>query len=167
MKRKMTLAGLLLVFLVSLAACGSQSPQDEVSRELGLDVSDGSEVSEYDTHSGNGDGVACVALHFDGRAVLDQIRKDPDWKAFPLDETAQTVVYGVSDESASVGPYLTDDEGEPLVPEIENGYYRLIDRQAEEAQTEDTALLDRPSFNLTVGLYDTDSGTLYACTLDT
>ena len=43
----------------------------------------------------------------------------------------------------------------------------LIDRQAEEAQTEDTALLDRPSFNLTVGLYDTDSGTLYACTLDT
>jgi predicted small lipoprotein YifL len=167
MKRKMAVAGLLLALAVSLAACGSRSPQDSVSEALGLDASAGSEVSTYDTHSGNGDGVSCVALHFSDEALLEQIRKEPDWKSFPLDETTQTVVYGVSDESSSVGPYLTDDEGEPLVPEIENGYYRLIDRQAGEDEAEDTPLLDRPSFNVTVGLYDTDSGTLYACKLDT
>jgi hypothetical protein len=167
MKRKMAMAGLVLAMAVSLAACGSRNPQDSVPEELGLDASAGSEVSAYDTHSGNGDGVSCVALHFEDEALLEQIREEPDWKPFPLDETTQTVVYGVSDESASVGPYLTDDEGEPLVPEIENGYYRLIDRQEGEAQAADAVLLDRPSFNLTVGLYDTDSGTLYACKLDT
>lgn len=27
------------------------------------------------------------------------------------------------------GPYLTDNTGKPIIPEIENGYYLLIDKQ--------------------------------------
>lgn len=38
-----------------------------------------------------------------------------------------------------------------------------IDRQ----EDQETDILDRPSFNVTVGLYDTDTNTLYCCTLDT
>ena len=53
--------------------------------------------------------------------------------------------------------------GNPLVREIQNGYYILIDRQ----EDQETDILDRPSFNVTVGLYDTDTNTLYCCTLDT
>lgn len=35
------------------------------------------------------------------------------------------------DKTGKYGPYLTDNDGKPLVPEIQNGYYLLIDRQVE------------------------------------
>ena len=36
--------------------------------------------------------------------------------------------------SWQIGPFLTDDSGNPLVPEVQNGYYVLLDRQAEDGK---------------------------------
>ena len=49
------------------------------------------------------------------------------------------------------------------LPEIQNGYYRLIDRHSDT----DTGILDRYSFNFTLGVYDSDTNTLYCCEVDT
>ena len=165
MKKLWLAAGVFSVLLFALTACGSTDPQDELSKELGLDVSGGIERTAFDTHSGNGDGVSCAALEFSDEKIVQEIQADPSWKSFPLDETAQALVYGISDETSSVGPFLTDDAGDPVVPEIKNGYYRLIDRQTDAEDGQD--ILDRYSFNLTLALYDTDSSTLYFCKLDT
>ena len=62
------------------------------------------------------------------------------------------------------GPYLTDEEGDLLVPEIREGWYRLIDRHAEAGKTD---LLSRASLNFTLALYDTDTDTLYYFEMDT
>ena len=154
----------IMLMLFSLTACGSSSTQDTVSAVLGIDVSGGEELSATDTHSGfHGDGVSSVALSFSDLSVLDEIKGNAEWKAFPLDETVQALVYGVNDETSSIGPFINDGNGNPLVREIQNGYYILIDRQEDQERN----ILDRPSFNVTVGLYDTDTNTLYCCTLDT
>ena len=163
MKKFLFFALVVLISLGMLTACGPKSPKDTVSKELGLDVSDGKEISNYDTHSGNGDGTSCVAIRFEDDTVLKEIQENQDWKKFPLDETVQALVYGVSDETGGTGPLLVDNDGNDLVPEIRNGYYRLIDRQTDK----ETDILHRYSFNFTVGLYDTDSNVLYCCDLDT
>lgn len=165
--KKLGWIGIVLVFVFSLIACGSQEPQEIVSEALGVDASTGSTMSSMDTHSGNGDGTSFVVLHFDGDEMIKQIKADAAWQPFPLDETVQTLVYGVSDATSSIGPFLTDEDGKALVPEIANGYYRLIDRQVEEDQATGADILNRASFNFTVGLYDTDTNTLYCCELDT
>ena len=165
--KKLGWIGIVLVFVFSLAACGSQDPQEIVSEALGVDASTGSTMSSMDTHSGNGDGTSFVVLHFDGDEMIKQIKADAAWQPFPLDETVQTLVYGVSDATSSIGPFLTDEDGKALVSEIANGYYRLIDRQVEEDQATGADILNRASFNFTVGLYDTDTNTLYCCELDT
>ena len=64
-----------------------------------------------------------------------------------------------ADSKKSIGPYLGDIE----LPEIQNGYYRLIDRQEEKG----TDILERASFNFTLGIYDMDTKTLYFCEVDT
>ena len=46
------------------------------------------------------------------------------WRPLPLDEDTQNLVYGVYD-SDYLGTPLTDEEGMPLIPEIENGYYMI------------------------------------------
>ena len=67
----------------------------------------------------------------------------------------------------NVGPYLTDEEKEPLVPEIQNGYYRLIDRHAGQDEPGDLGILGRASLNFTLGRYDSDADRLYFCEMDT
>ena len=59
---------------------------------------------------------------------------------------------------------MTDDDNDPLIPEIRAGFYRLIDRHAQAGETD---LLSRASLNFTLALYDTNTNTLYFCEMDT
>ena len=66
---------LLLTPLYLLTACWS-APQDsrgEIARQTGLDLSGGEEISCYDTHSGNGDGISCIVWQFPDDRVLEQV----------------------------------------------------------------------------------------------
>ena len=72
-------------------------------------------------------------------------------------------MWGVEDEAGSTGPLLTGSDGQPLVPAVQRGYYRLIDRHSDTQ----TPILERGSFNFTVGVYDADARILYYCELDT
>ena len=172
--KKSMLIGMMAVLVLLLTACGGGSVRDEIAGALGLDLSGCEVVSSWDDHGGfHGDGTTLIELECSGGGVLDQIREDSNWKALPLDRTAQALVYGVREESGTeetgimvyqTGPYLTDEEGDLLVPEIREGWYRLIDRHAEAGETD---LLDRSSLNFTLALYDTDTDTLYYFEMDT
>lgn len=160
------LAAVLALF--TLTACGQRSPQDFVSAALGIDASAGIVISAWDTHGGfHGDGITYIALEFSDESVLQEIQRSPAWKPFPLDETVQILVYGISGESDGMrfqrGPYLDRNDHKSIVPDIRNGYYLLIDRQKDK----ESDILSRSSLNFTVGLYDTDTHTLYCCALDT
>lgn len=162
MKRIVLSVSVLLIF--TLAACGSRKPQNIISNEFGIDVSGGSKISSSDNHGGfHGDGVTYIALSFSDHTVLEQIEESNDWNKFPLDETVRALAYGISNSANSVGPFLNDGNGNSLVPGIQNGYYRLIDRHTDQKKD----ILNRCSFNFTLGLYDTDTDTLYYCKLDT
>ena len=155
---------MLIIFMViTLSACTSMNKQNEISKQLSIDVSQATQVSNYDTHSGNGDGTTCIVLNFQNENVLKEIEANPDWKQFPLDETAQILAYGYEDKTSQIGPFVTNDKGENLIPEIENGYYILVDRQSNQTDN----ILDRGSFNFTLGIYDTENNNLYFCKLDT
>lgn len=54
-------------------------------------------------------------------------------------------------------------KGKALIPEINNGYYRLIDRQVDDGRN----ILDRESMNFTLMVYDTDNKILYYCEMNT
>ena len=160
-------AALVLALLAVLTACNLKSPQTSVSESLGIDAYAGNELTEYDTHSGNGDGVSCIALSFEDDSLQNVIQSSAEWSQFPLDKTTEILVYGFKDDSTSIGPYICDENQTPLVPDIQNGYYLLIDRQPKKGEAADSEILDRASFNLTVGLYDCDADILYCLRLDT
>ena len=165
-------AGSAAVLALSLTACGGQEPQASISEALDLDVAAGETCSYTDSHGGfHGDGTTCAVLRFPNDRVMTQIQEDPRWSPFPLDETVRALVYGLSwerdREAFHVGPYLTDEEGETLVLDIQNGYYRLMDRHAERDAPGDPGILGRASFNFTLGIYDADEDLLYFCQMDT
>lgn len=170
MKKFVFVIGMISLMLFALTACGSEDPTEEISQTLEIDVSAGEELSASDTHGGfHGDGISCVALQFSDRQVADAIAASTAWTPLPLDETAQALAYGITREEDgevfSEGPYLTDDGGEPLLPEVANGFYRLIDRHSDAGDGQN--LLERASLNVTLAVYDADSDILYFCEMDT
>lgn len=67
--------------------------------------------------------------------------------------------YGIS----KTGPYFSDPEESPLVPEIQSGCYILMNGQPERDKEKEEDILH----NIRPGLFDADMDTLYFCELDT
>lgn len=154
---------LVAVACVALAAGGfGPSARDAAFRDLELSASSGQLISHVSTYSG-GEGASCTAVALEDESVLRAIQDSAAWSPLPVDETVRILMYGEDVEDGRIGPYATDGVGHALAPEIQNGYYRLIDRHEDAG----AGILERNSFNFTVGLYDADSDTLYCCKLDT
>ena len=98
MKKQMILSVMAALALL-LSACGVGSARgvlDEIAGALELDLSGCEVVSSRDDHGGfHGDGTAFAELNCSHTGVLNQIKEDGNWKAFPFDKTAQSLVYGV------------------------------------------------------------------------
>ena len=95
MRKSLFACGMISLMLVTLTACGSEDPAEE--------------ISSSDTHGGfHGDGISCVALQFPDSQVADAIAANAAWTPLPLDETAQALAYGVTREDGgevfSAGP---------------------------------------------------------------
>lgn len=172
MLRKTTCIIGTILLISCLAACSSNSKTTDISKTLGMDLSRGMVVSSKDTHGGfHGDGNTYVEISFDddsGTALANTMSDNGDWRAFPLSNNLQAVVYGRVDGAMQYGPYITDDKGMSIIPRIEHGYYYFYDRHSESKNPkDDKELLSRSSLNFTIALYDTDNDKLYYDKLDT
>lgn len=133
-------------------------------------------VKKIDTHGGfHNDGLTYMVLKLEdpGEEYLKAIEQNPDWKRLPLSANLNALLYGeiMKKEGTEVhrGPYITDPEsGETCFPPVAKGYYYFEDRHFQSADSkDDTEILGRGSFNLTIALYDTDAHVLYYCRFDT
>lgn len=153
--------GLACLLLCCLAGCSQETMADRISRVTGLAPSAGVVRDSFDNHGGfHGDGIAYAVVTFPDLEAERAIAQNPAWKPYPLDGTVQALLYGVTTALESRGPYVTDDDGEPLFPEIHDGYYVLLDRYRESTPGHEEDILDRASFNFTVAVYDKETRTL-------
>jgi len=161
----------MLCIIISSAACVSktQTAQERVSAALGLELSEAEEVNFDDSHGGfHGDGTTFIALHITDPAFYQRLDSNPSWHGLPLDEPLTVLLYGVTDGDSRYGPYITDGGGNSLFPQVEKGYYFIIDRHPTASVSSSTwEMLSRGSFNLTAAVYDSDTQMLYFCEFDT
>lgn len=129
-----------------------------LSEELHVDMSGGTVVLHEDTHGGfHGDGETFCTVTFASESAVETHLSDCAlWSSLPLTDNLYTAAYSLTTEDA------------PFFPTIENGYYYFCDRHPGiENDRDDSALLNRGSYNFTLAIYDTDSHTLYYYQLDT
>ena len=152
---------LLILTLVLLFLGGCSDETDNISATLGTDVSGGEILISEDSHGGfHGDGETFIIFQFRKENEFS-VPEGPFWHPLPLTENLNTVLYGNNQ-------MLTDDAGNPRVPEIENGWYFFCDRHSKSTDpTKDAGLFSRGSLNFTLAVYDTDTYTLYFYEQDT
>ena len=163
-KRVFIIPALLLAVLLS-TGCQEKGEtiQRKISDVLGVDVGEGTVVASEDSHGGfHGDGMYFVTLRFSNGTFLDQASEAQGWKSLPLSENLTKLVYGMEDDTSKIGPYLTKEIGEPVIPKVQNGCYYFLDRHSKNVDGyDDSDVLNRGSLNLTVAIYDVDTDTLY------
>lgn len=158
----------LFLVLFILAGCHGNA-HDDISKALGIDVSKGIEIEMQDSHGGfHGDGMTFVALRFPNDSLQAQIAEQEHWDQLPLSENLTALAYGLSTDTHSVSPHLTDKRGNPVMPKIENGYYYFFDRQANiGSEHDDRDVFSRASYNFIFAIYDKDTNILYYVKFDT
>ena len=157
--------------MLCMVGCSkSGSITKEISENIGVDLGNVEYVARIDTHSGfHGDGSTIISMQLPSESVLEQIQNNANWNSLPLTENLTTVLYGITEGNSTIGPYITvDDTRNPAVPEITNGYYFFLDRHSQSTDPhDDTNVLSRASFNLTIAIYDCDTEMLYYLEFDT
>lgn len=154
---------------VLLAGCMGGMTKKQLSKTLGVDLSGGKVLQSEDTHGGFlGDDVTFITLSFADGELPAQLREGERWHELPLSENVTALLWGIETPSSLYGPYIADQNGDPLFPVVENGFWFFIDRQNTGADIyDDSQVLDRYSFNITVAIYDSETGMLYYCEFDT
>lgn len=160
---------ILILVAVLLSACGSNDsiePTLNISKMLVLEIKDYNMINHIETHGGfHGDGTTFYSMEIVNNDTIEEIKSE--WKEMPLTENLTALVYGLKDETSSIGPYISED-GEALFPKVENGYYYFYDRHSESKDRfDDTDVLDRHSFNFIIAIFDTDTNRLYYSKFDT
>ena len=160
------------VIAAELMGISTGREQREITEALGVNVSGGSIILSEDSHGGfHGDGMTFIVLSFDEEeagGLKAQMEGRQGWHPLPLSENAGILVYGYDTEEMQTGPYLCDEQGQGVIPQIQNGYYYFYDRQSESTDAyDDTDVFDRGSYNFTLAVYDSDMDMLYYVEFDT
>ena len=165
MKKKM---GYLIVILVIFCFIWTNvlfiSMDKRLSRALGIRIPSDSALVIEDSHGGfHNDGVLMVRTEFEdekAKEIVTQIKNNQDWKATPLPENIKLILYG--GEMGSNSSYVSDLAQKNKMPEINEGHWLFIDRKdGKKKITAGEELLSSYSSNYTVGLYDTQTNSLY------
>lgn len=160
---------LMLIMVFSFVGCGKKDIQSDISDNIGIDVSKGNVLTDSDSYGGfHGDGMMFLQISFEDNELSDEIKDNGSWHPMPLSENIEALVYGIEEEASSIGPYLTDENGDTIISDIQNGYYYFYDRHSEsENPYSDEDVLSRASFNFTLALYDCDHHVLDYVEFDT
>ena len=162
---------MILTMIFTLSACGtkeSKKPQFDISEMIGIEISDEdmNMINHIETHGGfHGDGTTFYSMEIINDDTIEEIKSE--WKELPLTENLTALIYGLEDESASIGPYISED-GEALFPNVDHGSSSFFDRPDEsEDHFDDVNVLSRHSFNFVIAIFDTDTNRLYYTKFDT
>ena len=161
---KKTISFIMIAALIfTLSACGTNDNNKKTILDISemLDI----EISQESVIGMQNDDNGFVSLEITDTNTVDEIKSE--WKELPLTENLTALVYGLEDETSSIGPYISED-GEALFPKVENGYYYFYDRHSESKDHfDDTNVLARHSFNFVIAIFDADTNRMYYSKLDT
>lgn len=163
---------LILTLVLLLWGCAARDPLAEISAVIGVDVTGASLSDLTDSHGGflgDGETVAQIVLTAPQReALLTGVQESEYWHPLPLSAELSAAIYGSRTGNLVLNPLFTDENGDPLLPPIENGCYFFLDRNSQSTDPASSAgLHDRASWNFTAAVYDADQNILYYLELDT
>ena len=155
--KKALLVVTVVTCLVFLFGCNNT--QKTLDEEFRFSKDDFVVIEELDTHGGFlGDGTYYLTL--DCSKNQDKINEIiGGWNKLPFTEGLNLIMYGGSKNETNYHSCLEPDKR--TFPQIENGYYMVLDRNDGEIRNIVNDLGYHASRNFTIAVYDSDNKIMY------
>ena len=163
---------ILIIFATLLSSCSATDEIDKgkamITEDLGVTLPEDVEVMMIDNKGFNGDGELLFTVLIgeeNNDAFIKEINALSTWQTYPLSETIDLLMYGGRKGNTTYSYEYATELG---IPKIENGYWLFKNRRQDVSDwADDTGLLEEPSFNFTLAMYDADNYVLYYFREDT
>ena len=163
---------MLIIFATLLSSCSATDEIDKgkamIAEDLGVTLPEEVEVMMIDNKGFNGDGELLFTVLIgeeNNDAFIKEINALSTWQTYPLSETIDLLMYGGRRGNTTYSYEYATELG---IPNIENGYWLFKNRRQDVSDwVDDTGLLEAPSFNFTLAMYDADNYVLYYFREDT
>ena len=103
--KKMVTFITVLIMMLTLVACSITDNENveinNLSEVLNIKISQESILEKKDTENG------FISLKVTDTKTVEEIKSE--WKELPLTENLTALVYGLEDETSSIGPYISKD----------------------------------------------------------
>ena len=154
------------IFLMT--ACGMQKDIDFISDQLNIKIDNGEIISSLDEHGGMGnDGTTLIKVKIEDDDFANKLEQNQQWTKEPS-KFLKAILYGYDEGSSGYGPFIADDDDNPLLPTFNNAYYYIFDKNDEDGIIEGLEAFETLSpINVIIGIYDIDNSILYYCEEDT
>ena len=110
----------VLMIVMAVSGCTGKKPAEQyVSEQLNCSLPAAEKAEASDTHGGfHGEGEYAAAIRFDtvhGAQLAERLQNTDGWKALPLEEELELLMYGGSRGGSSYGYYFADKAGIPVI----------------------------------------------------
>ncbi len=158
------ISGMLAVMLLLLMK-PIDNYADITTPYFGFTKKDFSVVDEFEKYGGfpvDGSHYLILDCSDNKKKAMEIIE---DWNKLPLSENLSIAMYGGEKDGIGYGYEFAK---EAHMPKVENGYYIFKDNQLKGTDSSnDSALLNRSSFNFEIAVYDCDADKIYYFKIDT
>ena len=141
-------AAIALSAAVAFAGC-KVSPYSTFKRATGVAVPECGGVTTIDTTGWNGDGELVYHFYLDeenGQKFENTVASAEHWQSLPMTATLDELVY---------------EHFDGVIPRVESGYYFFYDEQRKAHEAAENIIEISSSFDFVIGMYDTESRTVY------
>lgn len=136
----------------------------ELRHEFGFDKDDYIIIDEYDSHGGlQGEGSYRLIMDC-SQSRKKALKRVAGWNRLPLSENLRLIMYGGEKNGVE---YAYDLASDAKIPEINNGFYKFINRNPNAADKYSDDIFAAHSFNFSLAIYDLDADILYYYKYDT
>ncbi|MDE6558008.1 MAG: hypothetical protein K2K39_02765 [Clostridia bacterium] len=141
-------AAVALSAAVAFAWC-AVSTYSTFKKATGVAVPECGGVTTIDTTGWNGDGELIYQFYLDkekGQKFEDTVKQAEHWQSLPMTATLDELVY---------------EHFDGVIPRVENGYYFFYDEQRKTHEAAENIVEISSSYDFIIGMYDTESRTVY------
>ena len=156
----------IVTISIILTGCSKNDILTSISKEIGVDISSEKILEEKDDHGGFcGDGIKIVKIKIENKQFISELESSSEWKP-QISKAIQGFLYGLEEGDCEYRPFISDEDDTPLIPTFSHAYYFIKNRNSDSRDLKGTELLEFPSANVTIAVYDTETSVLYYCEYD-
>ena len=161
---KKTIIVIMIGLAIVMTACNYSDDLDYINDKLGLNLSEEDMIYNKSDEGGwFGDGLILKKFKIKDNETKNKITRNKEWNKKPK-AIINALLYGYETKKTGCASFVSDENYVPYLPHFKNAYYFFENKQ--DKNRDSLKILNAPSLDFIIAVYDLDEDIFYYCEYD-